>query len=1035
MAQAAGVLVGDRTVIFYPDDFISHETLPSMALDHEPDSVGEVPEDWTIFADFFFLDGKNSASIHTEEGTDLYGTGEVKGDLKRNNTEVILWNTDNYGYWKDNGRRLYQSHPWILAVRSDGSSYGILSDHTWKQEFTLGNPIEIQSEGPPFRIIIIERDSPQEVLTALADLTGKIDLPPIWALGYHQCRYSYFPASQVIEIAETFREKEIPCDVIWMDIDYMDGFRVFTFDPSGFPDPSAVNNELHNLDFHSIWMIDPGIKSETGYDVFDSGTSGDHWVKSANGSTYNGEVWPGDCAFPDYTIPETREWWAGLYAPFMATGVDGVWNDMNEPAVFNVETGTMPEDNIHRGGGDLPQDVHLRYHNVYGLLMTKATRQGILQSNPDKRPFVLTRANFLGGHRYAATWTGDNQSSWEHMKMSVPMSLNLGLSGQPFSGPDIGGFIGDPGGELLAQWMALGAFYPFSRNHTSSDTGPQEPWAYGEEVEDISRLALNRRYRLLPYLYTLFRESSQNGLPVMRPLFFADPTDITLREEQEAFLWGDDLMIIPSWSECPAMPASNWRTIYLIDETLEADNYQPELKQRAGSIIPLAEVAQSTETYSSDSVTLFIAIDHNLEATGEMYADAGNGYDYQIGQYLQTNLTAVPTNDDSLLVSCLTSDGLLSARLRVYRAGLVTNYSIFYSDWTGDSIFKIPLQPDGYIQISAPLNGEEFVEGADILLEVNIEGDLAFNKVLYYKNENEFIGEALGPPWSFNWEDVPLGIYNLNAVGETGGGNVVVSDKISIQVGEFGEGVITHEIWSDIGSGAFISDLTTLPDYPDNPDERTELNKFEAVSSIGDEYGARIIGYVHPPATENYSFWISGDDYCELWLSSGMDEAEVQLIAEVPGWSDPGQWEKYPEQHSADILLEAGQKYFVMALHKEADGQDHLTVAWDYPSHSRHIIPGTFLSPYDFTTGIQETYNKPLSLEIHPNPAQGDVFVKNEFGNGHLTVYAANGQMVYEIEHDGEVIRLPAASFVNGIYMVRLESDKGWAIAVLVVSR
>jgi alpha-glucosidase len=545
-AQSTAERIGERIVAFYPEDFVPSQTLPSLALLNEPDSLGTIPENWSVFPMFFKESGKNCASIETEEGTDLYGTGEVVGDLRRNGTDVILWNTDNYGYGTDEGKRLYQSHPWILAVRTDGTAYGILIDNSWKQAFQLDNPIKITSEGPPFRIIIIERDSPQDVVKELAELTGKIALPPLWALGYQQCRYSYYPDSRVREIANTFRSKQIPCDVIWMDIDYMSSYKIFTFDPVGFPDPLGLNNYLHDIDFHSIWMIDPGAKKQTGYFVYDQGTAGDFWVQNAIGSTYHGNVWPGSCAFPDFTMPETRNWWAGLYADFMATGADGIWNDMNEPAVFNGPDGTMPENNIHRGGDGLPQDIHLRYHNVYGMLMVSATRDGILASKPDKRPFVLTRANFLGGQRYAATWTGDNRSTFEHMKMSVPMSLNLGLSGQPFNGPDIGGFSGSPGAELLGQWMALGAFYPFARNHSSTGTDDQEPWAYGEQIESVSRIALQRRYMLLPYLYSLFYESSQDGMPIMRPLFFTDPLDLSLREEQQAFSWGNDLLIIPS---------------------------------------------------------------------------------------------------------------------------------------------------------------------------------------------------------------------------------------------------------------------------------------------------------------------------------------------------------------------------------------------------------------------------------------------------------------------------------------------------------
>jgi alpha-glucosidase len=1036
-SQPTGTLIGDRMVAFYPEGFIPSETLPSMALLAEPDSIGEVPVGWTIFPEFFIEDSKNCASIITEEDVDLYGTGEVTGDLRRNGTNVILWNTDNYGYGTP--YRLYQSHPWIMAVRSNGSAFGILVDHTWKQEFQLNNPIKIISEGPPFRIIIIERDTPQELMMALSDLTGKIELPPLWALGYHQCRYSYYPASQVIQIANTFRSKNIPCDVIWMDIDYMNGYRIFTFNPSGFPDPPGLNSYLHQLGFSSIWMIDPGVKKEPGYFVYDQGTAGDCWVKNSDGNTYYGNVWPGSCAFPDFTMPETRNWWAGLYPDFMANGIDGVWNDMNEPAVFNGPDNTMPFNNIHRGGGVLPEDIHLRYHNVYGMLMVSATREGILQSNPDKRPFVLTRANFLGGQRYAAMWTGDNISNSSHMKMSVPMSLNLGLSGQPFNGSDIGGYIGSPGAELLGQWMALGAFYPFSRNHTSSGTDPQEPWAYGPIIENVSRIALERRYRLLPYLYTLFYESSQTGIPVMQPVFFADPSNLSLRKEDEAFLWGDDLLIIPSWAENLALPLGNWRKIYLINAIQEEDGYQATLKQREGTVIPLAEVAQSTATYSSDEITLLIAPDDNNEAYGTMYADAGNGFEYLNGAYLLTGLDVAPTGNDSLLVSCLTLAGNLSGASRSYRAGQVTNYGIFYSDWKNDSVFKIPLLPDLFTLLSSPQNGDEFAVGSDILLQAAIDGDLPVSKVSFYNNETELIGEVTSEPWEFNWLEVPMGIYNLKAVALANAGAFgeveIASDDVSIQVGQFGSGGITYEVWWDIGGGVLVSDLTSNPDYPNNPDETSIIDRFEVPNDIGEEFGARVIGFVHPPVSATYTFWISGDDNCELWLSTDTTATNKELIAEVPGWSSPNEWEKYPEQHSGEILLGAGQKYFIMALQKEASDHDNLAVAWDFEGQSREIIAGDFLSPYNFPAGVETITAGPIQLSIFPNPAVNEVQITVGNQPGHLSILNMNCQLFSEAETNQQqsTIKLDLGKFENGVYLVRFCNHAGEVNGKMVV--
>lgn len=683
--------IGQDIMIFYPENFLPDRMLPSMMLLQEPKELGEIPSHWKVVPEFSEKDGKNIATIRIEEGTDLYGTGEVLGGLSNNGKTVQLWNTDNYAYKREDGRQLYQSHPWVMAVRKDGSAYGILIDNTWKQKITLTNPIVVESDGPAPRIIVIERESPQELVKALAELTGKMEMPPLWALGFQQSRYSYFPDSRVKEIASEYRKRKLPIDVIWMDINYMQNYKVFTFDSLAFPNPSEVNDFLHEHDFKSVWMIDPGIKKEPGYFVYDQGTAGDHWIKTSAGSEYNGEVWPGVCAFPDFTRPETRDWWSGLYEDFMATGIDGVWNDMNEPAVFNTPDATMPEDNLHSGGDDLPADIHRRYHNVYGMLMVKASRDGILKVNPDKRPFVLSRANFMGGQRYAATWTGDNASTWEHFRMATPMVLNLGLSGQPFSGPDLGGYSGSPDEELLAHWTTVGVFYPFSRNHSEANTKDQEPWALGKKVEDISRVALERRYRLMPYLYTLFHEAAESGLPIMRPVYFVDVKDTTLRKEDEAFLWGDDLLIIPKWAESPALPKGNWRSVSIAGEDSQNDPYQPDVKLRSGAIVPMGQVIQSTVDYRLDSVTLMINLDQDMKAKGSLYSDAGEGFDYKEGKFAKAEFDAAVSNENMLQITIVKTSGELPLEERFYRVALVNEAGMTYSSWIYGKNFEIPL--------------------------------------------------------------------------------------------------------------------------------------------------------------------------------------------------------------------------------------------------------------------------------------------------------------------------------------------------------
>ncbi len=683
-------LAGENTAVFIPDNFDPSGTQPSMMFVRSLEEQGTVPLDWEIKPVFSMESGKAVARVALKGNIDLYGTGEVTGPLRRNGTDVVLWNTDNYCYQKADGKRLYQSHPWVMGVRPDGTAFGIIADSTWKQEIDLTDSITITSEGPAFRVIVIERDNPLELQNALGELTGTMALPPLWALGFQQCRYSYFPDTRVKEIVDNFRKRQIPCDVVWMDIDYMDAFKIFTFDPSSFPDPKGLNDYLHKKNFKSVYMIDPGVKKETGYFVYDQGSEGDHWVQTGSGSEFNGDVWPGACAFPDFTRPETRAWWSTLYQDFMALGIDGVWNDMNEPAVFNGPDGTMPEDNHHRGGDGLPAGPHLRYHNVYGMLMVKASREGIMQANPGKRPFVLSRANFLGGQRYAATWTGDNKSTWEHMKMSIPMSLNLSLSGQPFNGPDIGGFEGNCNGELLGHWMALGAYYPFSRNHASKNAINQEPWAFGKEIENVCRTAMNRRYRLMPYLYTLFHAASQSGVPVMRPVFFADPADPALRDEQQSFLLGSDLLIVPRWASNIDFPDGDWDRVVLESDD---DGYQPFVLIRPGAIVPMAPVVQSTADYTTEQITLLVNPDVDGAAEGTLYDDAGDGYGYRDGDYSVHRFTCSAIDGGRLRVAIEQMEGERKAN-RQYRIGYVNDDDVLYTEWSTNLVHELALRRD-----------------------------------------------------------------------------------------------------------------------------------------------------------------------------------------------------------------------------------------------------------------------------------------------------------------------------------------------------
>lgn len=676
MAQAS-FMSDDSIAVFIPANYDASNHQPSPVFVKELGFQGGIPANWRLKPVFSQRDGKQIATIHVGEGVDLYGTGEVTGPLKRNGRKISLWNIDTPAYGVDGGTHLYQSHPWVMGLRSDGSAFGIIADNTWRQTISTDQDVVFESMGPAFRVVVIERPDVAQLMRALADLTGHMPLPPLWSLGYHQCRHTYYPDGRVMEVADLLRKHQIPSDVIWMDIDYMDGYRIFTFDPDGFPNPRRLNDYLHQQHFKSVYMIDPGVKAEKGYFVDDQGRAGDYFVKTADGKLFEGNVWPGACHFPDFTRPEVRSWWSTLYRDFMATGVDGVWNDMNEPAIFGQPEQTMPLDNRHEGGDGITAGPHLRFHNVYGMNMVRASRQGLLLANPQKRPFILSRSNFLGGQRYAATWTGDNLSHPDHMKLSVPMTLTLGLSGQPFNGPDIGGFCENSNGELVAQWTALGVYFPFVRNHNTKGTVAQEPWAFTPKVLDACRTAINRRYRLMPYIYTLFREASETGMPVMRPLFMADPTDLSLRSEDRAFLLGGDLLVRPQWADRTAMPKTAWQPL-----TLEAatDSFQCELRQRPGSVIPLANLAQSTTDLRTDSLTLLVCVDREGKAVGQLYEDEGDGFSYREGCYRQTSIEAT-LRKKQLTVRMRQVGGKMPALSRTVRIGFVAGGRVRYSAW------------------------------------------------------------------------------------------------------------------------------------------------------------------------------------------------------------------------------------------------------------------------------------------------------------------------------------------------------------------
>lgn len=609
-------------------------------------------------------DGRTLVRVRCDKQSSFYGIGEMAGDLLRDGRRTTLWNTDSFGY-DIRTPSLYQSHPWVLVVREDGTAFGVLIDTTYRCEISLAQHVEAACEGPAPAVFILDASSPRAVLEELALLTGTTPLPPRWALGFHQCRYSYGAEHEVLGVAEEFRGRWLPCDTLWLDIDYMAGARSFTVDDHAFPDPEKMILQLRSLGFRTAWIIDPGVKIDETYTVYTDGERRDAFVRRADGKLFEGDVWPGRCAFPDYTSADVRRWWGELTARFVRMGADGVWNDMNEPSVFDGPGRTMPTDCRHQADPELGgPDNHARYHNIYGMQMARATYEGLLRERPDRRPFVLSRSNFLGGHRYAAAWTGDSASTWDHLAWTIPMMLNLGLSGQPFAGCDIGGFAENADAELFARWMGIGALLPFARAHSDKGTARHEPWSFGYACEHACRLALERRYRLLPYYYTLFWEAERTGLPPMRPLFFADPADPALRSAQDSFLLGADVLVRASvrpegGCESP-LPAGRWRRF---EPAAQSDDNLPQLLLRPGAILPMGPIMQHTGERPLDPVTLVVNLDESGRAEGILFEDAGEGFGYRDGDYLLTTYAAERQNNH-VRVWVKSSDGKRSRPLR-----------------------------------------------------------------------------------------------------------------------------------------------------------------------------------------------------------------------------------------------------------------------------------------------------------------------------------------------------------------------------------
>jgi alpha-glucosidase len=567
-----------------------------------------------------YQDGRGFFRIDLNERDRIFGLGEMTGPMDKRGLRRELWNVDVLGHAPaifHSLKSLYVSIPFALLWR-EGRAFGIFWDNPARQIWDIGHTnsdeLFVECDSGDINLYIFLGPTLPQILARFTSLTGCIPLPPRWGLGFHQCRYSYESAERALEIATNFRERQIPCDAIYLDIHHMLGFRVFTFGKR-FPNPKELMHIFSESGFRAVAIVDPGVKNDRKFAVLQRGLQRNAFVKTPNGRRdYVGRVWPGPARFPDFLRANVRRWWGQEQRALYKLGINGVWNDMNEPANFALPTKTLPLDCQHQT--DFGPATHVEVHNVYGMQMARASREGALVFDPKARPFVITRAGYAGVQRYALVWTGDNSSTWEHLADSIPMLLNLSLSGAPFCGVDAGGFMGNATGELLARWTQAAALTPFFRNHSSEGTRAQEPWAFGPEIEAICRAAIQWRYQLLPYIYSLFEQATRDGAPVMRPLMWHHQNDAQCAATQDQFLLGESLLVAPviqpgARARSVYLPAGPWHDFWSVESYRGRSHVLADaplgilpLYVKGGGILAFAPLVQHTGEYSTREITL-----------------------------------------------------------------------------------------------------------------------------------------------------------------------------------------------------------------------------------------------------------------------------------------------------------------------------------------------------------------------------------------------------------------------------------------------
>ncbi len=592
-----------------------------------------------------------------QDGERFIGLGEKTGNLDRRGHGYQNWNTDAYAY-NSGTDPLYSSIPFYIGIHNH-LCYGIFFDNTHKSFFNFGASnnrfSSFSADAGELNYYFIYGNSVREIIQHYTWLTGRMELPPRWSIGYQQARYSYYPDKEVLNLAQTFREKKIPADAIVMDIHYMDKYKIFTWDKENFPNPKEMIASLKESGFHIVIMCDPGIKIESGYMTYEDGVKNDVFLKYPDGENYSGQVWPGWCHFPDFTNPKTRSWWADQFKDYIALGVEGFWNDMNEIATWG---NTLPENIEFDFDGN--KATMRKGRNIFGFQMARSTYEGTKKQMNGKRPFNLTRSGFAGIQRYSALWTGDNVSYDEHMMLGIRIVNSLGLSGVAFAGYDTGGFVGDANTKLFARWISIASLSPFFRVHSMINTRDNEPWSFGEEVESISRNVIKFRYQLMPYIYSLFYEASQNGMPVQRSLAidYAHNEKVYDGQYQHQYLFGPSILVAPveSTKELTKifLPDGDWYYLYNgkhfsgnQEIMLECPIHKLPVFIKAGSVLPMQKSLMNTSEKTDELILHVYLGQYPSEFT--FFIDDGETFQYQNGEYSKRKIDYI-ANENKVVI-------------------------------------------------------------------------------------------------------------------------------------------------------------------------------------------------------------------------------------------------------------------------------------------------------------------------------------------------------------------------------------------------